>query len=130
LSAQQTLFSCQFGARQVSFCHGAGGVVARHADQGEPVRVSADIAGAKRVFSGGGETQVSFINAGRRYIVYDRTERTALGRDGRHDARSSTGLLVMKGGQRLAEVECRSATRYGDPAVAAERLPTVDFVDH
>ena len=99
-------FSCPVGRKLVSICGEGVRAVYRF---GRPGRVELEARGpttAQVGYSGGGETQAAFANHGYTYVVYDRTVRTRVTADGRHDPAFTQGLLVVKAGRVLADRPC------------------------
>ena len=129
---ETNLFSCPIHERIVSVC----GLSPGEAEYrfGHPGRIelrARDLHIGEHGYSGGGEDQIYVLSNGYRYIVYDRTVRTGFGSDGRHHARSTSGLVVQKGDRTVSSARCGGE---GDQLVDtndAERfITTGGFIDH
>jgi hypothetical protein len=71
-----------------------------------------------------------------RYIVYNRLVRTAFGLDGRHDSKTTSGLLLQRERRIVWSRECGLlkvfdpfAGRF-DQRLIEKLLPEGDYVDH
>lgn len=129
LRGETPVFSCAIETRRVAVCGDGRHAIYRF---GRPGRIELQIRGgsvAMRSYSGGGETQLGFARRGYRYVVYDRTVRTAFGADGRHDPASTAGLLISHAGRLLSKRECREPGAALDVA-AIPPLPTGKFLEH
>ncbi len=121
----------------MSICGGEhGGAAYRY---GRPSRVELEVKDlhlAYKGWSGGGETQVYADTPTHRYIVYDRMVRTGFGADGHHDAKTTTGLLVLRDGQKVLGRECAlpktfdEQTAVFDQRLTEKLVPAGDYVDH
>ena len=128
LAAEKPLFACPVGRKLVSVCGGDHEATYRY---GRPAHVelsSEKLGLAKQAFSGGGETQISFTNAGVTYVVFDKTVRTSFSPGGGNDPDFTSGLAVLKNGHTVATMACSSdATISSD---AARYMPAKAFVPH
>lgn len=114
-AAEQPLFQCRIGRRQVALCAGGGAEGERYVQYryGRPGRVElafpergrAGLSWARIGYSGGGEMQVNFTNEGRRHVLYSRMVRTRF--DGVNNApRFSAGVAVIRGDRTIFDQQC------------------------
>jgi hypothetical protein len=141
------LFQCAVGEKQIAICAtGApsqGQVQYRYGALGnlelaypaDPRAGTSALRWAMTGYSGGGETQISFENAGVKYVVYSRMSRTAFGADGRHAPHDQLGVAVLKGGKVIATRRCSPAAIEGghsdwiDEQRTMKLLPQGEFVE-
>ena len=122
------IFACSTGRKMLAICGRTGGATYRY---GLPNRVeleSSKLAAAYRMYSGGGETQVSFTNKDYSYIVFDRAVRAEVNGE-MAGTTFSSGLLVSKGGRVISRRLCREEATL--PSQEVQRLlPTGEFLYH
>ncbi len=122
------LFSCAVGHKVVSICGEGGKATYYYGVPGKVEMSSQALVFAERMFSGGGETQISFANGAYSYVVFDKTVRTSFSADGHNDPDSTSGLVVLKGGKTLSAKACASdATISAD---ASKMIQAGAFVEH
>lgn len=124
--------SCAVGLRLVSVC--AAGKVARYRF-GRPGRVEIDadrLSYAYRSFAGGGEEQVSFVNGGFRYILYDRVLAGKWDREGHRRREFQSGIWIERGGRRVADRACNGdqALFSGQARALLKDMPRSQYVEH
>jgi hypothetical protein len=154
-AGEDVIFSCRMGAQRVSVCGGTGAAgrtyaqyrhgTPGHLDLVYPAQTDAGPQTMTRAFtgfSGGGEAQVRFVNAGTEYVVYSGAVRTGFGADGRNNTEFEGGVLVRQSGRVLSRQVCDDLARTDADAAAvaapeanvdlatAERfMPEGNFVD-
>jgi hypothetical protein len=113
------LFECSTGRKTISVCGGGlarGGTYAQYR-YGRPGRLELEyparpvhapglLSQASVGYSGGGESQIRFVNRGVEYVVYSRTIRTAFGPDGHHAPISEDGVFMRRNGKLLSDRRC------------------------
>lgn len=113
-AGEEALFQCQAGARTIALCAGTSAgerfVQYRFGRPGSvelayPARGMAGLSRATVPFSGGGETQVNFTNAGTRYSLFSSTVRTGFG-DGPNMPQFNAGVRVLQSGRPAMEFTC------------------------
>ncbi len=118
-SDEEVIFQCSLGREIAAVCAGsaagrAGYVQYRY---GSPERIELAYPGdrtsgpgslswARTGYSGGGEAQIRFVNAGHEYVIYSRIVRTGFGADGQNEPKDEAGLFIRKGGKLLSEKKC------------------------
>ncbi|HEX3364589.1 hypothetical protein [Phenylobacterium sp.] len=139
------LFQCAVGAKQLAICAADAPGTAQYR-YGVPGKVELAYPAAPQAgpsplkwattgYSGGGETQVSFENAGVTYIIYSRMVRTGFGKDGHHNPQDELGVAALKGAKLLSNRRCRAAKIEGghddwiDEQRAKQLLLPGPFVD-
>ncbi len=116
-AGERVAFTCRAGAKVISFC-ASGDVL--HYRFGKPGKAElsypAGNAPARSVFrfssaaySGGGEARVRFTNGGYEYLVYTALIAGDWNADGTRDHEELDGVLVRKGGRKVANIRCTSA---------------------
>lgn len=124
------LFQCRVGRKMAAVCGGrAGGATYAQYRFGRPGALeltypqSRSGAGTMRraliPFSGGGEAQFHFTNAGHQYVVFSRTVRTGFG-DGPNNPEFSAGINVLRGGRTLRTLGCSDGDSANVDLGAAE----------
>lgn len=126
--AEVPLFSCSIGAKRVSICGSGQRAAYRYGLPGKIELSSTQLTFAEKAFSGGGETQITATNKDYSYTVFDRTVRTSLGEDGRHDPAFGSGLLIRHNGKVVATRPCDEDV----PIVARARtmIPAGPYIAH
>ena len=125
---ETVLFTCAVGHKVVSVCGGDGKATYDYGTPGKIEMSSQALQMAERMFSGGGETQISLTNGAYSYIVYDKTVRTSFSSDGHNDPDSTSGLVVLKGGKTISAKTCGTdATISAD---ASKVIQKGDFIEH
>lgn len=128
---EEALFQCRAGAKTIALCGGGSGadryVQYRYGTPGNvelayPARGMAGLARANIPFSGGGETQVNFTNAGTRYTVFSSTVRTGFG-DGPNMPQFSSGVVVRQSGRPAIQIACTAPTDETFGAAVYDLLP-------
>lgn len=106
----------------------AGGVSYRFGLPGRVELESKKLSAAYQMYSGGGETQVSFRNKEYSYIVFDRAVRAAVGGE-MAGTTFSSGLLVSRSGRIVSRRLCRDDATLS-PSEMQRLLPSGPFVYH
>lgn len=129
LAREVPLFTCAMGRKVVSVCSGSGTPTAyRYGTPGHVELTSRDLTIADRGFSGGGETQITALNKGYAYIVYNKTVRTSFGANGQHDSADASGLIVRKGNRTLSSAKCSADAVISSKARTL--IPAGAYLDH
>lgn len=133
-AGERVAFTCRAGAKVISFC-ASGDVL--HYRFGKPGRAElsypAGNAPARSVFrfssaaySGGGEARVRFTNGGYDYLVYTALIAGSWNADGTRDHEELDGVLVRKGGRKVANIRCTTSPE-NDLYPLGEMLPDEEF---
>lgn len=133
-AGERVAFTCRAGAKVISFC--ASGQ-ALHYRFGKPGRAElsypAGNTPARSVFrfssaaySGGGEARVRFTNGAYEYLVYTALIAGSWNADGTRDHEELDGVLVRKGGRKIANIRCTTAPE-NDLYPLGDMLPREDF---
>lgn len=122
LAPERTLFACTIGPQKLAVCSGSAAPVLRLGKGTRTTTLARDPRVARRAFSGGGETTVSFRKGDRVFTLYDRTLRTEFGDDGRHAPDSITGLAVTRAEATIADGACNIASLNGSIEAVAQAL--------
>ena len=109
---ERTLFFCEAGRKQIAVC----GVTDAKGKPSAQYRYGSDTAElvladgrfASVPYSGGGESQIEFVNDATRYIVYSRTVRTNFKAGEPNDPEMTDGVMVVRGGKVLSDKQCTS----------------------
>lgn len=127
-SGETPLFSCPIGRKLVSVCSD-GTKATYYFGTSDRVELSSQaLSIADHMFSGGGETQISFSHGPYVYIVYDKINRTSFSSTGQNDPDSTGGLVVQKNGKTVSTKQCSSdATISFD---ADRVIQTGPFIEH
>ncbi len=86
-------------------------------------------------YSGGGESQISFVNGPFQYVVYSRVVRTGFGQDGRNYPHEEAGVFVKKGTKMVSNRKCVYSKYFSDDVLwvdiekAAKVLPESTVVE-
>lgn len=129
------IFECSTGAKKVAVCAGATDVQYR---AGTPDKIdlsspagSAGLSYSSQSYSGGGESQVRFVNGSYAYTVYSGVYRTSFGADEPNNPEFVSGVVVTKGGKLVSNRKCvLPAGADLDLDLAQKRLPEGEFQDH
>lgn len=78
-------------------------------------------------YGGGGETHLSFTNAGFEYIIYERTIKGEEDHKGVRPTIFSAGILVRKGSKQVYENRCNNNESAGIQAIVYDALPMEPF---
>jgi hypothetical protein len=113
------IFACSLGREMVAVCggrspSGRGYAQYRHGVPGNldlvyPGALDAgpgSLSSAFRGYSGGGESQIRFVNDGVEYVVYSRMTRTGFGPDGNNNNDFEGGLFVRRGTRMISNRRC------------------------
>ena len=117
VAGERVAFTCRAGAKVISFC-ASGDVL--HYRFGKPGKAElsypAGAAPARSAFrfssaaySGGGEARVHFTNGAYDYLVYTAMIAGSWNPDGTRDHEMLDGVLVRKGGRKIANIRCTTA---------------------
>lgn len=129
-SGEEVLFACPIKTKIASICGQAGHAVYRFGKASHIDLEGHGLSLAQRGFSGGGETQISFLSNGYRYIAYDSTVRTAFGADERHDAEFTAGVIVQKDGKTVSNAKCGGSAEVSIRSSASKYMPPGQFIPH
>ena len=107
---ERPLFFCEAGRKQIAVC----GVTDEAGKPQAQYRYGSDTAEmvlnggrfANVPYSGGGESQIEFVNDATRYIVYSRTVRTNFEPGEPNDPAFTDGVMVVRGGKVLSDRQC------------------------
>ena len=122
--AEQPLFQCALGSKQVAVCSsGAPGRIAVQYRFGTPGRIElaypADpnlgpgtLKWAYAGFSGGGGMQIHFEQAGTQYVLYSNMVRTGFGSDGLNYPMDQLGLFATRNDHMIYDEHCRSNASF------------------
>lgn len=127
---ERPLFVCPLGRKLAAVCAGAGTATYRFGRVGHAELQATGLGFAERMYSGGGEAQISFARNGYRYVLYDRTVRTGFDAEGHNDPQTTRGLIVRHGDSIRSSAACREAGTVGIAAETASRIPPGSFVPH
>ena len=119
-ASEQTAFTCRVGGKQVSVCFVAGeegawlqyrfgpaGKPPEMTVPAEPTTPSRAAEGRAESYSGGGASWLRFKRGEHAYVVY-----TGIGRWGERGAtKEQSGVVVERGGKRIASLLCDGAMR-------------------
>ncbi len=116
--AEQTLFFCEAGRKQIAVC----GVNDEQGNQVAQYRYGSDTAEivltggrfSSTPYSGGGESQIQFANGPVRYIVYSRSVRTNFASGEPNDPEFTDGVLVVRDGEVVADRQCTARVESVD----------------
>lgn len=129
-SEEAKTYTCRVrGAKIMSVCGQGADAVYRF---GRPGHVKVEVHNPTRgyqMFSGGGETQVTFRAAGTTYMVYQKGVRTGFDKDGHNSTRFFDGILVRRGDRKLADIEC-VGIEGGNLTVGTDGAPEAPYVEH
>lgn len=107
---EDTIFSCKTAAnKRIAVCAVPGGTAEYRYGAGEPELTVAGGRFASVPYSGGGEAQIAFDNAGMRYVVFSRMVRTNFEAGEPNNPAISDGVMVLRGTKVLSVVECADA---------------------
>ena len=105
-AGETPLFSCPIDRKVVSICSD-GAKATYYFGSPDHIELSSQaLSMADHMFSGGGETQISFSRGEYGYIVYDKTIRTSFSADEQNDPESTSGLVVQKNGKTVSTKQC------------------------
>ena len=115
---ERTLFFCEAGRKQIAVC----GVSDANGKPQAQYRYGSDTAEmvlnggrfANVPYSGGGESQIEFVNDTTRYIVYSRTVRTNFTPGEGNDPKFTDGVMVVRGGKVLSDKQCTGEPKSVD----------------
>ena len=105
-AGETPLFSCSIDHKVVSICSDGAKATFYFGSRNHIELSSQALSMADHMFSGGGETQISFSRGDYGYIFYDKTIRTSFSADGRNDPESTSGLVVQKDGKTVSTKQC------------------------
>ncbi len=100
------LFNCPIDHKFVSVCSDGAKATYYFGNSNHIELSSQALSIADHMFSGGGETQISFSRGDYGYIVYDKTTRTSFSADGRNNPDFTSGLVVQKSGKTISTKQC------------------------
>lgn len=107
---EDTIFSCKTAAnKRIAVCGIPGGTAEYRYGAGEPELTVAGGRFASVPYSGGGEAQIAFDNAGTRYVVFSRMVRTNFEAGEPNNPAISDGVIVLRGIEAASVVECADA---------------------
>ena len=112
-SDELALFQCRIGRKRVAVCGSRSAPTVAYRF-GTPNHIDMEYSSSKgprssmryvyEMFSGGGEAQIGFANAGYKYTVYSSTQRT--GFSGRNFPRFEAGVSVARNGKTVSRLKC------------------------
>lgn len=117
-ATEAVIFECRAGTKMIAVCGKRGGPAGKSAQYrfGNPGKLELTyprdgatagfLSYATAPYSGGGESQISFARGAHVYVVYERTQRTSFGADGRHDPKFEAGVFVKRRGKLLSSRKC------------------------
>lgn len=126
-AGERPLFACPIGRKLVSVCSNGKAATYRFGQLGRVELSSNKLAFADAMYSGGGETQISFMNNGFNYIVFDRGVRQMV-RGELGGTAFSAGVLVRKNGRTVSKSECADDATIS--SAAEKLLPMGKFFYH
>lgn len=110
MAGEETIFSCKTAAdKRIAVCAARGGPVEYRYGAGEPELTVAGGRFASVPYSGGGEAQLAFDNAGTRYVVFSRIVRTNFAPGEPNNPAISDGVMVLQG-EKVVSVQVCSDT--------------------
>ena len=127
-AGETLLFSCPIDHKLASVCSD-GSKATYYFGSPDHVELSSQaLSIADHMFSGGGETQISFHRGDYGYVVYDRATRTSFAADERNDPGFTSGLVVQKNGKTISTKQCSS-----DAAISSDARRFIQpgpFIEH
>ena len=109
-AGEETIFSCKTAsAKRIAVCADPGGTVEYRYGASEPELAVAGGRFASVPYSGGGEAQIAFENAGTRYVVFSRIVRTNFGAGEPNNPAISDGVMALRPKEVPLVVECDDA---------------------
>lgn len=109
-AGEDTIFSCKTAAnKRIAVCGVPGGTAEYRYGAGEPELIVAGGRFASVPYSGGGEAQIAFDNAGTRYVVFSRMVRTNFEAGEPNNAAINDGVVVLRKAEAPVLVECSDA---------------------
>ena len=137
---EAVIFACNIGAKLAAVCGGKSPSGARCAQYryGVPGKLeltypgdgaSGGLAHAETAYSGGGESQILFKNAGFQYVVYSRMVRTNFKANEPNNPAFEAGVAVMKGDKLVGNRKCANPSDVDvDVAAASKFMPEGEFI--
>ncbi|QIG55010.1 hypothetical protein G6N82_13395 [Altererythrobacter sp. BO-6] len=106
-SQEETIFSCEMpGGKRLAVCAPQMGEAEYRFGGAEPEIVLTGGVLANVPYSGGGEAQIRFANAGTQYIVYSRMVRTNFTEGEPNNPAISDGVVILRDGKFVAIRPC------------------------
>ena len=130
-ASEVVLASCRGHGKIASICSAnIGSATYRFGHPGRIELQSTGLHSAQRMYSGGGETQISFGRQGYEYVIFDSTIRTGFDLDGHNNPAFSSGMIVQHYGKTIKAMHCEgnaAAIRSND---LSRYMPEGEFVEH
>ncbi len=131
LPSETVIAACTSGRRVATVCGLARGqAVYRFQRAGRTEMQARGLHYARRMYSGGGETQIHFSRGRFHYILFDSTIRTGFGADGHNDPEFVSKLLVQQARKTIKSMSCEGGTAVLRSTFLENFVPSGNFIEH